>query len=87
MSSKGILLEDLQEQHRELAEVIGIENLIKLSSYLGGTQIYIPCREHIIKAAKYQAIKREFDGNNIKQLSKKYGVSESTVYRIIRQQK
>ena len=87
MSNKGVLLEDLQEQYRELANVIGIDNLIKLSSYLGGTQIYIPRKEHIVKTVKYQAIKREFDGNNIKQLSKKYGVSESTVYRIIRQQK
>lgn len=79
-------LDDLQEQHKEYALVIGIDNLIKLSENFGGTQIYIPKKEELIKLKKYKAISEEFNGYNIKELTKKYDVSESTVYRIIKEQ-
>lgn len=82
--SENITYEDLQEQHRELAEIIGIENLIALANHFGGTQIYIPQAEKLVKNVKYRAIIEEFDGNNIRQLAKKYDVSESTVYRLVR---
>ena len=36
-----ITIEDLQEQHRGYAEIVGIDRLIKLSEVYGGTQIYI----------------------------------------------
>ena len=83
---EDVSLDDLQEQHRQYGEIIGIANLIKLANEFGGTQIYIPKPDELIKLAKYKKIAEEFDGYNIKQLSKKYDVSESTVYRIVREQ-
>lgn len=83
-ANENITADDLQEQHRELADIIGIENLIALANYYGGTQIYIPQVEMLVKNVKYKAIVEEFDGFNIKQLAKKYDVSESTVYRLVR---
>ncbi|MBP3339801.1 MAG: DNA-binding protein [Lachnospiraceae bacterium] len=82
--NENITADDLQEQYRELAEIIGIENLMSLAKYYGGTQIYIPQVEMLLKNVKYKAIIEEFDGFNIKKLAKKYGVSESTVYRLVR---
>lgn len=84
--ANDIVLNDLQEQHRELAEIVGIENLIALSNHFGGMQLYIPQTDKLIKNAKYKAIIEEFDGFNIKKLAKKYYVSESTVYRLVRSQ-
>ncbi len=84
METDKILMEDLQEQHRELAAIIGIDNLIKLSNHFGGTQIYIPQTEKLIKNITYRAVVDEFDGTNIKALAKKYDISESTVYRLVR---
>lgn len=83
---EDVTMDDLQEQHRQYAEIIGIANLIRLAKEFGGTQIYIPKPDELIKLAKYKKISEEFDGYNIKQLSKKYDVSESTVYRIVREQ-
>ncbi len=80
-----LTLGDLQEQHQELAEVIGIDNLIALANRFGGTQLYIPQPDKLVKNAKYKAIIEEFNGFNIKTLSKKYDVSESTVYRLVRE--
>ncbi len=81
-----ITIEDLQEQHRGYAKIVGIDKLIKLSEVYGGTQIYIPKKDELLKNKKYRAISEEFDGSNIKALAKKYQVSESTVYRIVREQ-
>lgn len=76
-------LDDLQEQHRQYAEVIGIDNLLKLSDMYGGTSIYIPQRRELMKNRIYNAVYREFDGGNVDQLVKKYGVSKSTIYKIV----
>ena len=86
MELEGISLEDLQEKHRSYAEIIGIERLLELAKVYGGTQIYIPKPEELLKNRKYKAISEEFDGTNIKELAKKYRVSESTVYRLVRDQ-
>ncbi|MCM1121812.1 MAG: hypothetical protein NC416_04445 [Eubacterium sp.] len=78
-----LTLDDLQEQHREYAEVIGVDNLLKLSDNFGGTKIYIPKRKELEKNKIYNMIYEEFDGSNISELTKKYDVCEATVYKII----
>ncbi len=56
-----------------------------LADYFGGTHVYIPKMEKLLKKVKYKAIIEEFDGGNIRKLAKKYDVSESTVYRILKE--
>lgn len=78
-----LTMDDLQKQHREYAEVIGIDNLLKLSDNFGGTRIYIPKRKELEKHKTYSMIYEEFDGGNIAELTRKYDVCEATVYKII----
>ncbi len=78
-----LTLDDLQEQHRAYAEIIGIDNLLRLSDNFGGTSIYIPQRKELEKNRIYSRIYSEFDGSNLQELTKKYGVSKSTVYKIV----
>lgn len=82
----SLTLDDLQEQHRQYAEVIGVDNLLKLSRAFGGSSMYVPQERELIKNKVYHAISREFDGSNMKKLAAKYRVSESTVYNIVRDQ-
>lgn len=49
--NEELTLDDLQEQHRQYAEVIGIDNLLRLSDTYGGTSIYIPQRRELLKTA------------------------------------
>ena len=56
---------------------------VKAVGYLRGTSIYIPQRRELLKNRTYNAIYREFDGSNVDQLVKKYGVSKSTIYKIV----
>ena len=81
-----IKIEDLQDRHQVYAEVIGVDNMIKLSQMFGGSSIYIPQPDELIKNRKYRSIVRGYeDGEtSIKCLAQKYQVSESTVYRLVR---
>ena len=78
--------EDLSESYREYARVIGIEALLKLCKEFGGTPIYLPKIEEIRRPALYRLIKQEYLETDISMgaLARKYGVSESTVYRLVR---
>lgn len=44
----------------------------------GGREIYIPAPDNSERDA---AIKREFNGRNLEEVMRRYGVSRSTVYR------
>ena len=79
-----IKLTDLKEQHRQYAEIIGVENLISLAKVYGGTNIYIPQMSELLKNQKYSLIIKDYTGGNIKELARKYNVSERTVYRLVR---
>lgn len=81
-----IKIEDLQDRHQKYAEVIGVENMIKLSQMFGGSSIYIPQPDELIKNKRYRAIVEDYEEGkgSIKQLAQMYQVSESTVYRLVR---
>lgn len=79
-----LTLDDFQEQHRQIASVVGVDGMIKLSEAFGGSNIYIPQKRELVKIKVYAMILNEYDGTNIKELAYSYGVSESTVYNIVR---
>lgn len=83
---KGLELDDLQEQHREIAESVGMDSFLELVKTFGGSAIYIPQMREVTKMRVYRKIAEEFDGTNIKALASKYEVSESTVYNVVREQ-
>lgn len=80
---EGLTLDDLSGQHREYAQLIGLDNLLKLADTFGGTSIYIPQKRELMKNKVYGEIYKEFDGSNLLTLTQKYGVSKSTVYKIV----
>lgn len=84
--AKGLELDDLQEQHRDIAESIGMDCFLELVKTHGGSAIYIPQMREVTKMRVYRKIAEEFDGTNIKALAGKYEVSESTVYNVVRDQ-
>lgn len=83
---KELTLEDLQEQHREMAEVIGLDNMVRLSEVFGGSSPYIPQPKELLKNYTYRAISEEYQekGTDIKKLAAKYQVSTTTAYKIVK---
>lgn len=80
----SIELSDLQENHRQIAEVVGMDGMIKLCAAFGGSGIYIPQQKELIKNKVYKNIYEEYNGGNIRELAVRYDVSESTIYNIVR---
>ena len=72
-----ISLDDLSDRQREIAEVIGIENYIKLSKRFGGEDsVYIQKYSEIIKSVRNKEIRKKYnDGHNISELAKIYNLS------------
>lgn len=82
MINIALTLDDLQHKNRKIAKVIGIDNLLALSDYSGGTSVQIPSKKELFKLKVYKAISEEFDGTNARKLSSKYRVSKTTIYNI-----
>ena len=78
-----IELSDLQGDQRELAELIGIENYIKMVQRYSGTSIYIAKIDKLLNSKRDAEIIKSFNGRNYKYLAYKYCLSERTVRDII----
>jgi len=77
-----LTLDMIPEPHKELAEIIGIENFIKLAKILGGKTVYIPKADSFLRPARDINIKKEFNGYNHAELAKKYNLSERWIMEI-----
>lgn len=75
--------EDLPILLQDLVDLIGIENFIKLIKVYGGSSLYIPNENSILKPLRNRLIKEYFNGNNYKQLAKEFKISEMQVRNII----
>lgn len=82
---KEVTVDMIPENYRELAETIGVQSLIQLSQYCGGSMMYIPKSDTLTKSIRDKKIKQEFDGGNYKLLARKYNLSENAVRSIVNQ--
>ena len=73
----------LNSVYREISEKMGMETALEISQLFKGQQICFPIR--FFSPAKIQeCIVREYDGTNIRALAVKYGYSEKTIRRILK---
>lgn len=72
--------------YNELAELVGLDNMLKLYNYYKGQQVNFPSQLYDKRIIKQQIL-NEYNGSNSKQLAKKYGYSERWIYQIISNKK
>lgn len=70
-------------EQRELAETIGLDAYKKLVKNFGGSHLYIPKAETVLKNIRNAEILKKFNGSNHKKLSREYNISENTVRNIL----
>lgn len=58
-----------------------------MAHYFGGKSFYLPAGDKIKEALRDAEIYHDFTGKNVSALVKKYRLSESTIYAILRQQR
>lgn len=75
--------EDLPLLLQDLVDLIGIESFIKLIKVYGGSSLYIPNENSVLKPIRNRLIKEHFNGNNYKQLAKEFKISEMQVRNIV----
>lgn len=73
----------LKEKDREIAELIGTDNLTRLSSKYGGSYVYIPTLSTLKRSELSEELKQQYNGKNAEDLGKKYNISARTVMRMI----
>ena len=79
--------EQLREDQRELADVIGLEAYKKLIRHYGGNQLYIQQVDSVLKDLRDKELNEKFDGSNYKELSREYGISEMTIREIVKEKR
>ena len=74
-----VQMENLDEEQKVLAELIGLEAFKSLVRAFNGTSIYIPKIESLEKTVRDELIKEEFDGSNYNCLLYTSGQGEDKV--------
>ena len=75
--------ENLNLIYKEIAELFGLEIAQKFFAHFKGLQINYPVR-FLSKKYVQKVLNEEYDGTNLKSLSKKYGYSERWLRIIIK---
>lgn len=84
MDVSNIKCEYLNGAYSELANLLGIETVLKIHSAYRGQQITFPVQLFSKEFLKKQIVD-EYNGYNIKQLATKYGYSEKWVRQILKE--
>jgi Mor family transcriptional regulator len=84
---KEISIEDLPESYQAIAQIVGLDNAIRLAEHLGGLAYYFPKIDALIAKKRDDAIRKEFNGANHKALARKYCLSEIWIRQIVQNDK
>lgn len=72
------------EIYREICDAVGMEGAMAIYKLYRGQQITFPV--HLFNSKRIsEKIPCEYDGSNMRELSKKYGYSEKTLRRMIKE--
>lgn len=82
--TKETSMEDIAPSYRKVAQIVGVEKFIELSEYALGDEIYFPKVENILAPARNRRLKKEFTGDNVKELADKYDLTTKQVAYILR---
>lgn len=77
-----LTVEDLPEPYKTIAEVCGMDAVVKLAEHFGGSQPYFQKLDTIIDSMKERNILQEFNGYNYDELARKYNCSTRWVREI-----
>ncbi len=84
---ENITMDDLDEARQDVASVIGVDNYIKLCEEFGGTSLFFPKVDHIIKNRVYKKVIELKDTMPGYQIARMLGISRATAYKVIKEYK
>ena len=78
--------EHIPEDLYWLYELVGMERFLKIIDTAGGEFLYFPKRSTLERTLRRQAIVKEYDGTNLRQLSRKYGFTDRHIRTILQEE-
>ena len=79
--------EDMTEEQKMLIDTIGADCFMDLVRVYGGSYVYIPKNDNIVRSIRNRNIRNDFNGHNFKELAAKYGLTVARIRSIIRETK
>ena len=83
MNIDDLNLSDIPLPYKDIAEILGIKEFIKLSMLCGGGSVYIPTFDSLTKEYRNKLIRNEFTGHNYKELALKYNMTITSIRNIV----
>jgi Mor family transcriptional regulator len=77
--------EQVPEELYWLYELVGMDHFLKIIDTAGGEFLYFPKRSTLERTLRRQAIAKEYDGSNVRQLARKYGLSDRHIRTILQE--
>lgn len=85
---KDIQMEDLPEEFRAVAGLIGMSAALALVDGFAGCQLYVPKLETLTRQQTYRRIYDDFQAcGNYKRVAVKHGLSESRTRQIVNEER
>lgn len=78
-----ISIKSLPTEYQVVAELIGMENALRLAQHIGGGRIYYPKIESLLRDKRDERIRAEFTGCNHRELARKYALTETWIREIV----
>ena len=76
--------EDMTEEQKMLIDTIGADCFMRV---YGGSYVYIPKNDNIVRSIRNRNIRNDFNGHNFKELAAKYGLTVARIRSIIKETK
>ena len=77
--------EQVPEELYWLYELVGMDHFLKIIDTAGGEFLYFPKRSTLERTLRRQAIAKEYDSSNVRQLARKYGLSDRHIRTILQE--
>ena len=74
---------ELPEPYSTISMLIGLEETLVIAKELGGARYYFPKFESLFRDNRNTMIYDEFNGNNYRDIAKKYNLSETRIREIV----
>ena len=79
-----VLLEDFSEEIVSFVDFIGVDMFIDICEKFGGSQLYFPKKESVLRASRNREIKRMYSKYSKSEIAKKFGITKRQVENILK---
>ena len=73
----------LPEPYRRMFSILGVEVTLKIAAEFQGMNVYFPKLDGTLKTIRDRRIRDEFNGHNVRELARRFGLTETWIRQIL----